>query len=65
MKTKPDNNAFPHASVGVLDGLTKREWFAGLALQGMSADHSGNVKNIAYWSVKLADALIEELNKGA
>ena len=48
-------------------GLTKREYFAAMAMQGMCA-HSSLTKilayeNIAEWSVKQADALIEALNK--
>jgi hypothetical protein len=49
-------------------GLTKREYFAGLAMQGLSAWGNENVvvplKDIAELSVKYADTLIEELNKG-
>ena len=33
MKTNPDNCAFSHGTVA--QGLTKREYFAALALQGM------------------------------
>jgi len=50
-------------------GLTKREYFAGLALQGLSVNlnFSGTPKEIqnlaGQWSVKLADDLIKELNK--
>lgn len=43
-------------------GLTKREYFAGLAMQGVcSANNS--VSTTVYESVRLADALILELNK--
>lgn len=43
-------------------GLTKREYFAGLAMAGGQApcnlhDHA----SVAEWSVGLADALLEEL----
>lgn len=51
-------------------GLTKREYFAAMALQGILANqttfspddkHSGDPFNIANDSVKLADALLEAL----
>lgn len=46
-------------------GLTKREYFAGMAMQGMTSkcykDHPD--QHIAESSVLLADALIEALNK--
>lgn len=46
------------------EGLTKREYFAVMALQGMLAKYGSdyqvnNAKEAVYW----ADALIEELNK--
>ena len=46
------------------NGLTKREYFAAMALQGMLAKYGSdyqvnNAKEAVYW----ADALIEELNK--
>jgi hypothetical protein len=47
-------------------GLTKREYFAAMAMQGMCAnpDYTRNSPSvIAEWSVKQADALIEALNK--
>ena len=78
MKTNP-NEPIYQSNVNLLDpstglvtdtrlyvGLTKREWFAGLALQGMIAGSQGlniTVKQFAEQSVKLAEALIAELNK--
>ena len=59
--------AFYHPD-GAIDlpnnGLTKREYFAAMALQGMLAKYGSdyqvqNAKEAIYW----ADALIEELNK--
>lgn len=52
----------------VKGGLTKREHFAGLAMQGYCGGEyigqSGMPHNqIAEWSVKMADALIEQLNR--
>jgi len=43
-------------------GLTKREYFAAMAMQGMLSDPE-RYGAIAKWAVKFADALIEELNK--
>lgn len=63
--TLPNEPAF----VGILDntlqyvpGLTKREYFAGLAMQGFIASGKAD-GDFAEWSVKNADALIAELNK--
>jgi len=47
-------------------GLTKREYFAAMAMQGISANASltsTSFEKIAEWSVKQAEALITELNK--
>lgn len=48
----------------VNQGLSKREYFAGLAMQGLLAN-SGNetYATMAAWAVRHADALIEALNK--
>lgn len=46
-------------------GLTKREYFAAFALQGILANANA-IAELEYWSkfaVKYADALVEELNK--
>lgn len=51
----------------VKDGITKREYLAALAMQGLIAHYgygeapAADVQEIATWSVKLADALIEQL----
>jgi len=48
------------------NGLTKREYLAAMAMQGISANASltsTSFEKIAEWSVKQADALITELNK--
>ena len=58
-----DNDSF------VESGLTKREHFAGLAMQGMIASPIGKLKNIysaydmAEAAVEQADALLKELEK--
>lgn len=47
-------------------GLTKREYFAGVAMQGLIAgDGTGTLPYLsaAAFAVKYADALIEALNK--
>lgn len=47
-------------------GLTKREWFAGIALQGMIAGSQGlriTVKEFAEQSFKLADAMLRQGEK--
>ena len=68
--TNPNDPAF----VGIVDntlqyvpGLTKREYFAGLALNCLQAEYdtvSIDCKSVAKKAVRLADALIAELNKG-
>jgi hypothetical protein len=45
-------------------GLTKREWFAGMAMQGLLANPSAFAdRNIVEQSRGLADALLAELAK--
>jgi hypothetical protein len=62
-------SAFYHPAWGVdhpHEGLTKREYFAGVALQGiMSHPHISKLSNkqFAILSVELADALLEQLDK--
>lgn len=50
------------------EGLTKREWFAGMALQGFISSHSVSVAilnrdNAAKVFAQFADALLKELDK--
>jgi len=43
-------------------GLTKREYFAGIAMQGLLvSNHDADFKEIAEWSVKMADELLKQL----
>jgi nitrogenase subunit NifH len=47
-------------------GLTKREYFAAMAMQGIIANKDGldiKIERIVESAVDTADALIEELNK--
>jgi len=44
-------------------GLTKREYFAGLAMQGILSNH-GVHSDIAKWAVEQADSLLKELELG-
>jgi len=48
-----------------LGGLTKREWFAARAMQGILADSNatGEFKKVSRLAVFHADALIDELSK--
>jgi hypothetical protein len=71
MKNEP---AFPQIDTSkpyIFQGLTKREYFAGLAMQGLTAGNAGwqgyekdeYAKHCAITSVELANALIAELSK--
>ena len=44
-------------------GLTKREYFAAMAMQGMTSNNSITVETVAAWAVQYADALLAELGK--
>lgn len=69
MKTEPNAPASGlNTQNGHYPGLTKREHFAGLAMQAwISADHVGNAgypfEEMANRAIDCADALIAELNK--
>lgn len=63
--TDSGDTAFPSAA-GETIGLTKREYFAAIALQGLLASDTTNHDkwtDIAESAVLSADALIAELNK--
>jgi hypothetical protein len=53
---KPDNEEYYPQ-----DGLTKREYFAGLAMQGILASGSYSEEEIATCAVNLADDLLIQL----
>ncbi len=61
MKTKPNESAFPVPQVLHL-GLTKREYFAAIALQALLT-HNNNYGYAVTSAVEYADDLIEELSK--
>ena len=74
--TSPNDPAFPNGPVhmGNMEGLTKREYFAAMAMQGMMSIHPRELMNgpekhqtvgdwIAKNCVSMADALIAELSK--
>jgi hypothetical protein len=68
MIAKKNESAFPIiAEDYIIDGgLTKREYFAAMALQGIIANKDGldiKIERIVESAVDTADALIEELNK--
>ena len=50
----------------LIDGLTKREYFAAMVMQSIIQNKDGldiKIERIAESAVDMADALIEELNK--
>jgi len=62
--------AFPfpinHSDICVIKGLTKREYFAAMALQGYISCGKSNVmsyESLAIYFVDAADALIKALNE--
>jgi len=58
-----DNSAFPREKGVQHPGLTKREYFAAKALQGLLADPTTMIsKTVAEDAVRMADHLIEALN---
>jgi hypothetical protein len=69
MRTKAKNPAFPlinNEGYVINAGLTKREYFALMAMQGIIANKDGldiKIERIVESSVNTADALIEQLSK--
>lgn len=62
-ETKANEPAYPNKFVPILYGLTKREYFAAMALQGLLANNKVEHKYCVISAVEYADDLIEELNK--
>lgn len=64
--TNPNDTAFPDQHL-IGQGLTKREFFAAKAMQGLIHNReyffNENIFFIAATAVKIADELIQELNK--
>lgn len=68
MKTNPQDQVtgFFSPESGTIQGLTKREYFAGLAMQALSSDPNRSMfswESAAQEAVSISDALIKELNK--
>lgn len=71
----PEESAFPLSSeaykqTGEIGGLTKREYFAAMAMQGLLSNsyleqkRNGNPEiNVCYKAVAIADKLLAELEK--
>ena len=62
METKANEPAFPNILTPSLKGLTKREYFAAMALQGLLGNNNNYVYSVIS-AVEFADDLIEELSK--
>lgn len=52
-----------HMRIATNEGLTKREWFAGMALQGLLVVNTKDQTAVAQQACDLADLLIKGLNK--
>lgn len=62
--TNPNDSAFAHWSpTGQQAGLTKREYFAALAMQGLLAMDDDYHRNADLKAVEWADLLIAALNE--
>ncbi len=64
MKTKPNEpiHTIEYNNNYISNGLTKREYFAVMALQGLLGNNNNYVYSVIS-AVEFADDLIEELNK--
>ena len=64
-KTHGDSpiNTIEYNNNYISTGLTKREYFAAMAMQGLLANDSGLITSKARDAVQAAEALIEILNK--
>lgn len=61
---KPDDGAFACIFESHLqEGVTKREYFATMAMQGLIPEAENDIEWCARRAVVMADALIKELNK--
>ena len=62
-RTWADSLAFPCSEEEISTGLSKREYFAAMALQGIMASLKPLPYDAAEMAVIMADQLIEALNK--
>ncbi len=60
--TNADKMAFP-GTAEMNDGLTKREWMAGMALQGLCAASLTALQDISDKAIMLADETLAKLEK--
>ena len=65
METKPNEpiHTIEYNNNYISNGLTKREYFAAMALQGLVTKNNNEYDYCVISAVKFADALIEELSK--
>lgn len=61
--TDPNLSDVVKSALSQSNGLTKREYFAVMAIQGLLANGRAFITDNIIDAVKIADALIEELNK--
>ena len=62
--TQPNDPAFPvsPADYSAKHGLTKREYFAAMAMSAIATDPTISMETIAEASVEFADELMKKLN---
>jgi len=61
----PNDGMLPEGAFGWMNGLTKRELFAAMAMQGLLADSesNGSYSEFANKAVSFADALLSKLEE--
>lgn len=59
-KTDDGGPAFPTTTDGgwAFGGMTRRQWYAGMALANVYTAHEGDPDKIAGWAFQVADAMI-------
>jgi hypothetical protein len=68
LKDQPINPVYNQANVAVVgkEGLTKREYFTGLAMQSIISREifsSGNIEDVNKLAIRYADELLKQLEK--
>ena len=64
MATEANETAFPGSVNWIHPGMTMREWYAGMALDGlMVAFPTNSPEQLAKWAFDFADAMIAEAAK--